>query len=102
MRISTITRFSVSVVTRVIDCVAVAGIAMRAFLHCASMRELRASEAVGYWLHLCQSQFATMKYQVGKLNPDGKPGFLRPLGIERLAVCPVPTELGCLPSSFRG
>ncbi|MCA9126359.1 MAG: hypothetical protein KDB22_04710 [Planctomycetales bacterium] len=101
MRISTITISFVSVVFRVIDSVAVAGIAMAAFFHRAYARELRASEALGNWLELCQSWYATLNDQVGKSNPGKHPGLLRPLGIQQLAVCPVQNRLGCTPSSLR-
>ncbi len=87
MRISTISSSFASVVIRVIDCVAVAGIAVRTFLHLTSTRE-----PMGYWLEPCQPGFTLGGYHpMGNPRPGYKqPGPLRLLGISVPAVCPAP------------
>lgn len=93
MRNSSISSSFATVVARVIDCVAVAGIAVRSFSLHARTREHRASEALGNW-QLGQSRMVTMNYQGGNPSPGNKPGLLRLFGIQQPVVCPVPTGLG--------
>lgn len=80
MRNTTISSSIASVVCRVIASVAVAGIAVRTFLHLTLMRE-----HMGYWRELCQPGFDFGGNQRGYCGsnpmPGSKPGLLRRFGI---------------------
>lgn len=99
MRISTISSSFASVVARVIKAVAVAGNAVRTFLHLTRTRDLRTSEVLGYWQEPCQqSRFTYMSGPLGHphIGSPGlglKPELLRLLGMKQLAVCPAPSRL---------
>lgn len=90
MRISTISSSFATVVTRVIDSVVVAGIAVRIFLH-QGMCERDASTCDGNWL--MQSQPTLGGYPLGAcLLPDASQGnlpqLLRQACIKRLLNSP--------------
>ena len=103
MRLSTIlSSFASSVITRVIDCVAAAGLAVRGLLPVANMCERQ-----GYWLELCQPEFASGSdhygpCHFGNLNPGKHPGLLRFYGITPLAVCPAPSRLTSVRANRQG
>jgi hypothetical protein len=103
MRLSTIlSSFASSIVTSVIDCVAAAGFAVRGHLYVTHMRERH-----GYWLELCQPEFASSsdqygRYLLGNLNPGKHPGLLRFHGISSLAVCPAPSRLTSVRANRQG
>ena len=94
MRISTISSsFATAVITVATVSVTLAGIAVRTFLHLTNMRE-----SMGYWLELCQSEFARGWEQPGfhrwgNAKPGHKPGLFPLYGIAQLAVCPAPSRL---------
>lgn len=96
MRKTTISSSIATVVAHVIDCVAVAGFAVRTFQLHALMRE-----HLGYWLEPCQPGYATSNpsystsnssYATGNPRCGNKPGLLRQCGIA-LAVCPAHSRL---------
>lgn len=102
MRNTTISSSFASSVTQVaVDCVAIAGIAVRTFLHLTYMRE-----SMGYWRELCQSEIARRSerqhYHGGNLKPGNKPGPLPHFGTPALAVCPAPFRLAAVRQTQQG
>lgn len=99
MRITNISSSIASVVCRVINSVAVAGVAVRMFLHLTFTRE-----HMGYWLELCQPRLAwggnDACYQPVDLKPGNKPGLWRE-GITAPAVCLAPSRLASAQVSRR-
>lgn len=92
MRSTTISSSIASVVTRVIDSVAVAGSALRMAPRLMLMRE-----HLGYWLTHCQPESAYEHDQFGRISGPqmgNKSYLLRLLGKRELAVCPTPTHPG--------
>lgn len=106
MRNFTISNLFASVVTRVIDVVAVAGIATRSFLHLTSMRE-----RMGNRFEQCQAellgQLLPAYLLLGSLLPGNKrPAMLQPAyamayGNAAQTVCPAP-RLSQARASWRG
>lgn len=102
MRNFTISNLFASVVTRVIDVLAVAGIGARSFLHLTSMRE-----HMGYRLEHCQtgllwSELLLSSLQMGSKRPElQRPAFALAYGIAAQTVCPAP-RLSQARASWRG
>ncbi len=91
MRISTISSSTVSVVTRVINSVTVAGIDARGFFHLGMKREHGASKAMGYWLER-YSEHTASRCPSSTSSLSNLLNRWRPLGIARLAICPAPAR----------
>ncbi len=103
MRITTISSsFASTVVASATNCAAFAGIAVRSFLHLASMRE-----SLGYWLERCQSEIAGGwdqhgHHPIGDLKPGNKPGLLPRYGISALVLCPAPSRVATVRANRQG
>lgn len=102
MRNTTISSSIASVVCRVIASVAVAGIAVRTFLHLTFMRE-----HLGYWRELGQPGSDFGGNQQGYFHPSNpmsgsKPGLLRHFGISAPAYCPSPSRLASVRANRQG
>lgn len=101
MRNTIISSSIASVVSRVIDSIAVAGSAVRTILRLTFMRE-----RAGYWLEPCQPEFALacnhLGYQLGKLKPGIKPGHLGQFGILAHAAYPAASRLASVRANRQG
>lgn len=100
MRNSTISTSFAAVITRVINVLAVAGVAVRSFLH-----HLMTGEHTGYRLEQRQPGFSGDRYDLGNPQAGNKrPAMLQPAmayGIAAQSVCSAP-RLSQTRASWRG
>lgn len=101
MRNTTISSSIVSVVSRVIDSVAVAGNSVRSFLRLALMRE-----RLGYWQEPCQPGIAFcgdhLGHQLGKPASGYKPDAKRQADIAAFAFYATPSRATSVRLTTRG